>query len=112
MDSIFTKIINREISTDILYEDEYCIAINDLHPQAPIHILVIPKKPLVNLSDATEDDESLLGRLMLVSAKIAKQNSIAQGFRLVVNNGKGAGQSVFHLHLHIMGKKLMTEKSL
>ena len=111
-DSVFTKIINGEIPGDILFEDEQCIVINDIHPQAPVHMLVIPKKPLVSLADAAAEDQSLLGHLMLVAAQMAKQRGIGEGFRLVANNGRGAGQTVFHLHFHVLGRKTMTEQGL
>ena len=111
-DSIFTKIINREISSKIIYEDDLCIAINDTHPQAPIHILVIPKKPLVNLAEAEESDKDLLGHLMLVISKLAHQQGIADGFRVVANNGRGGGQTVFHLHFHLMGRKSFSEQGM
>ena len=101
-DTIFSKIIAREIPADIVYEDELCLAFRDVNPQAPIHILVIPKKPIPRIIDADEDDEKLLGHLCLAANKIAHQEGVGDAFRLVVNNGEGVGQSVFHLHLHIL----------
>ena len=100
--TLFEKIINREISADILYEDEISIVIKDISPQAPTHLLIIPKKVIPKLSDATGEDQNILGHLMLVAGKIAEQLELDETFRLVVNNGAKAGQSVFHLHLHLL----------
>lgn len=101
-ETLFTKIINREISADIVYEDEKCLAFRDINPQAPVHILVIPKNIIPKLHDATEQDGALLGHLLLTASKIAEQAGFAESFRLVVNNGADAGQTVFHLHIHIL----------
>ena len=101
-DTIFTKIINREIPANIIYEDDECLAFHDVNPQAPTHILVVPKTPMARLTDARADDQPLLGHLLLVANKIARDQGIADAFRLVVNNGAGAGQSVFHLHIHLL----------
>lgn len=109
--SIFSRIINREISSDILYEDEQCIVIRDLHPQAPVHLLVIPKKPIESLMQAVEEDAMLLGHLNLIAAKMATKEGL-QGFRLIANNGKAAGQTVFHLHFHVLGGKHYQEAGL
>ena len=103
MSTIFGKIIRREIPADIVHEDELCLAFRDINPQAPVHIQLIPKKEVARLADATPDDQSLMGHLMLTAAKIAEAQGVGDAFRLVVNNGAGAGQSVFHLHLHILG---------
>ena len=100
--TLFEKIINREIPADILYEDELSIVIKDISPQAPTHLLIIPKKVIPKLSDATGEDQNILGHLMLVAGKIAEQLELDEAFRLVVNNGAKAGQSVFHLHLHLL----------
>jgi histidine triad (HIT) family protein len=110
-DSIFTRIINKEIPSDILFEDEHCIAINDLHPQAPVHFLVIPKKPLASLMDASADDAQLLGHLNVVAATLAKERGLT-GFRFIANNGKAAGQTVFHLHYHVLGGRTYQEAGL
>lgn len=107
-ETIFTKIINKEIPADIVYEDEQCLAFRDIQPQAPIHILIIPKKPIVKLSDAEVEDQALMGHLMLVANKVAEQEGVADAFRLVVNNGAAAGQSVFHLHLHVLAGRPMS----
>lgn len=100
--TLFEKIINKEISADILYEDDLAIIINDINPQAPTHLLIIPKKVIPKLSDATAEDKEVLGHLMLLAGKIAEDLGLDETFRLVVNNGAKAGQSVFHLHLHLL----------
>mgnify|MGYP006093092651 FL=1 len=100
-DNIFLKIINKEIPAEILYEDDMAIAFNDISPEAPTHILVVPKKEIKKLSDTSKQDQELLGHLLLVVNKITDKYKI-EDFRVVVNNGTGAGQSVFHLHLHIL----------
>lgn len=102
MSSIFSKIISHEIAADIVYEDEHCLAFRDINPQAPTHVLLIPKKEIARLADAGEEDAALLGHMMLAAGKIARQLGVDDAFRLVVNNGAAAGQSVFHLHLHIL----------
>lgn len=102
MSTLFEKIINREIPADIVYEDDFSLAFKDINPQAPVHILIIPKKPIEKLSDAQSADKELLGHLMLVAGKIASELNLDNTFRIVINNGAGAGQSVFHLHLHMM----------
>ena len=106
-DTLFTKIINREIPADIVYEDELCLAFKDISPQAPMHILIIPKKPIVKVADAQPDEANLIGHLMLKAGDIAKDQGY-DDFRLVTNNGAGAGQSVFHLHIHILGGRPFT----
>jgi len=100
-DNIFLKIINKEIPAEILYEDDMAIAFNDISPEAPIHILVVPKKEIKKLSETSKQDQELLGHLLLVVNKITDKYQI-EDFRIVVNNGTGAGQTVFHLHLHIL----------
>ena len=100
--TLFEKIIDREIPADIIFEDELCIVIKDISPQAPTHLLIIPKKVIPKLSDSTAEDQSILGHLMLVAGQIADQLGLDETFRLVVNNGAKAGQSVFHLHLHLL----------
>ncbi|NPU93788.1 MAG: histidine triad nucleotide-binding protein [Gammaproteobacteria bacterium] len=103
MSTLFSKIIDREIPANIVYEDDLCLAFRDVNPQAPMHILIIPKKPVAMLVDATVDDQALLGHLLLKAGDIAKQEGYGDAFRLVVNNGAKAGQTVFHLHVHILG---------
>jgi len=101
-ETIFNKIIQREIPADIVYEDELCLAFRDISAQAPLHVLLIPKKPIAMLSQADSSDQSTLGHLLQVAPEIAAQEGYADCFRLVVNNGAEAGQTVFHLHLHIL----------
>jgi histidine triad (HIT) family protein len=106
-DTIFSKIIRREIPAQIVYEDEQALAFRDVSPQAPVHILVIPKQPIPKLSEAETGDQALLGHLLLVASKVAAQENLS-GFRLVINNGAEVGQTVFHLHLHILGGRDFT----
>ena len=101
--TIFSKIIDKEMPADIVYEDDLCLAFKDIMPAAPVHILVIPKKPIPRLIDATDEDKLLLGHLNLVAAQVAKDAGIGDSFRLVMNNGAKAGQSVFHIHYHVLG---------
>ena len=100
--TLFEKIINKEIPADILYEDDLSIVIKDINPQAPTHLLIIPKKVIPKLSEAIEEVKQLLGHLMLVAGKMAEKLDLDETFRLVVNNGAKAGHSVFHLHLHLL----------
>lgn len=102
MSTLFTKIIRREIPADIVYEDDLCLAFRDINPQAPTHVLLIPKKEIARLTDAGDGDRELMGDLLLAANKVARQLGVEGAFRLVVNNGADAGQSVFHLHLHIL----------
>lgn len=111
-ETIFAKIVSGEIPTDFVYEDEHCVAINDINPLAPVHVLVIPRKPVVMLSEASAEDQALLGHLMLVVGKVAAQLGVSEGFRLMVNNGEAAGMTVPHLHLHILAGRSMSEGSL
>ena len=101
--TIFAKIIDREIPAKIVHEDEQCLAFHDVAPRAPMHILVVPKKPIPKLADANPEDAPLLGHLLSVASQIAKDQGYGEAFRLVVNNGEAAGQTVFHLHIHVMG---------
>ena len=101
-DNLFRRIISRELPADIVHEDELCLAFRDINPQAPVHILVIRKKPLSMLSAAAPEDEALLGHLLLQAKRIAAEEGVGDAFRLVVNNGAAAGQTVFHLHVHIL----------
>ena len=111
-DSIFTRIMNGEIPSETLYEDDQCICIKDISPKAPTHVLLIPRKPIPRLVDANSEDQALLGHLMVTAGKIAQQLGVGDAFRLIVNNGAAAGQTVFHLHLHILGGKAFTEGNL
>lgn len=101
-ETIFTKIINREIPADIVHEDEFCLAFRDINPQAPVHILIIPKKIMRNLAESESGDKELLGHILLVAHEIAAKEGVADGFRLVLNNGEAAGQEVMHMHFHLL----------
>lgn len=101
-ETIFSKIISKEIPADILYEDDMALAFRDVNPQAPVHFLVIPKKPIEKLSDAHVEDQVLLGHLLLVASRVAAEEGLSD-YRLNVNNGAGASQTVFHLHVHVLG---------
>jgi histidine triad (HIT) family protein len=106
-ETIFSKIISREIPADIVYEDDLALAFRDVHPQAPIHILVIPKQPIPKLADATPEDHALMGHLLLTVKRVAEQVGLSNGYRVVINNGSDGGQTVDHLHLHILGGRHM-----
>ncbi|MBD1926598.1 histidine triad nucleotide-binding protein [Trichocoleus sp. FACHB-90] len=106
-DTIFSKIIRREIPADIVYEDDLALAFKDIQPQAPVHILVIPKKPIPQLADAESQDHALMGHLLLTVKRVAEQAGLSNGYRVVINNGDDGGQTVPHLHLHILGKRQM-----
>ena len=107
-ETLFSKIITREIPANIVFEDEQCLALRDINPQAPVHILVIPKKPIDKIVNATKSDEELLGHLLIVASQIAKDEGYEDAFRLVINNGEGAGQTVFHLHVHLLAGRGFT----
>ena len=100
--TLFQKIIDKEIPADIIYEDDISLVFKDINPQAPTHLLIIPKKPIVKVADASEADKELLGHLMWVAGEVARDIGVEDAFRLVINNGAKAGQSVFHLHLHLL----------
>lgn len=102
-ETLFSKIINRDIPADIVFEDDKCLAFRDIAPQAPMHILLIPKKPIPKVADSELVDQMLLGHLLLKAGEIAKAEGYGDAFRLIVNNGEKAGQTVFHLHMHILG---------
>lgn len=101
--TLFSMIIDREVPADIVYEDDLCVAFNDINPQAPMHVLVVPRKPITKISGATPQDREVLGHLLLKSAEIASQRGCGDAFRMVINNGAGAGQTVFHVHVHVLG---------
>ena len=107
-ETIFQKIINKEIPADIVYEDEEILAFNDINPQAPVHILIIPKKQIATLNDLQEQDAELLGKIILIAAKLAADKGIADdGYRLVFNCNSGGGQEVYHIHCHLIGGRQM-----
>ena len=103
-DNIFAKILRKEIPADVVHEDDDCLAFRDVAPQAPVHILVIPKRPIAKLSDATAEDRAVLGHLLWVAGEVARKEGFAEdGFRTIINNGAKANQTVFHLHVHVLG---------
>ena len=107
-ETIFTKIINRDIPADIIYEDDISLAFTDINPQAPVHFLVIPKRAIATINDLTEDDRELVGHLYLVAAKIAREKGFADdGYRVVMNCGENSGQTVFHIHLHVLAGRAL-----
>ena len=107
--TLFTKIINREIPAKIVYEDDRCLAFRDVNPQAPVHVLLIPKKEIPTMNDVTLEDASLMGHLMTMVPKIAAQEGIAErGYRTVINTNAHAGQTVSHIHIHIIGGRALT----
>ncbi len=110
--TIFSRIIDREIPGTFVYEDEDVVAIRDINPAAPVHILVIPRKPVPSLADLQQEDEALAGRLLLAVGKIARQEGLDGGYRVIVNTGVDGGQTVPHLHLHILGGRALTERML
>jgi len=105
--TLFEKIINRDIAADIIFEDDKSIVIKDIAPQAPTHLLIIPKKAIKMVSSASDSDRQILGHLLLVAKKVAKDIDLKDTFRLVINNGAKAGQSVFHLHIHLLSGRPM-----
>ncbi len=107
-ETIFSKIIRKEISADIVYEDDSVLAFRDISPQAPVHILIIPKKQIPTVNDATPEDERTLGHLFTVAAQLARENDIDEsGYRLTINCNSDGRQEVFHLHMHLMGGRPM-----
>ena len=107
-DTVFGKIARGEMDADIVYQDDAVVAFRDLNPQAPVHILIIPRKPIATLNDVCADDAALVGRLFQVAAKVAAQEGVAeQGYRTVINCNAQAGQTVYHLHLHLLGGRAL-----
>ena len=103
--TIFQKIIDREIPAKLAHEDEHCIAIHDINPQAPVHVLVIPKKLIPRVGEATAADQPILGHLLLTAAALAQKLGLENGYRIVINNGRDGGETVPHLHVHLLGKR-------
>lgn len=106
--TIFDKIISREIPAQIVYEDDLCLAFNDIKPQAPVHVLIIPKKRIASLAEVNEKDGPLLGHLLLVISQLARQLNLDSGYRTVLNTGPDGGQEVNHLHFHLLGKRSLS----
>ena len=107
-DSLFTKILNKKINSEIIYEDDYVFAINDINPIAPIHVLIIPKEQIPTINDLNENNSMIMGRIILAAQKIAQEKNIAEkGYRLILNCNEDGGQTIFHIHCHLLaGKKL------
>src|SRR5580658_5472590 len=106
--TLFQRIIDREIPAKIEHEDDRCIVIHDIKPEAPVHLLIIPKKLIPRLAEATAADEPVLGHLLVVAGELARKLNLANGFRIVVNNGPDASESVPHVHVHLLAKRKMT----
>ena len=103
-DTLFSKIVKKEIPADIVFQDEHVTAFQDINPQAPIHILIVPNKIIPTINDVSSDDEAILGHMIVIAKKIANQTGIAdKGYRLIVNCGEHGNQEVFHLHMHLVG---------
>jgi histidine triad (HIT) family protein len=105
--TLFQKIIDREIPAKVEYEDDRCIVIHDIQPKAPVHLLIIPRKPIARVAEASAADEAILGHLLLVAGDLARKLDLAKGFRIVINNGPDAGEAVPHLHVHLLAKRPM-----
>lgn len=106
--TIFERIIAREIPGKFEYEDDQCVVLHDIEPQAPVHLLIVPKKVIARLAEATVEDEKILGHLLHVAGVVAKKLQLVDGFRIVINNGKHANETVPHLHVHLLAKRQMT----
>lgn len=108
-DNVFAKIIRKEVPAKIVYEDDRALAVRDINPQAPVHILILPKKDIARVAEAAPKDESVLGHLLTVAVEVARREGVAEtGFRLVINNGPHAGEAVPHLHVHLLGGRPMS----
>lgn len=107
METIFSKIISREIPAKIVWENDNCIAFEDINKKAPVHVLIIPKQYLRNVNDLTPDNKGIMADLMYGASEVARTLNVQNAYRLVINNGEGAGQSVFHLHVHLLAGKTM-----
>lgn len=108
MKTVFQRIIDREIPARIEHEDETCIVLHDIEPQAPVHLLIVPKKLIPRIGEATPADQTILGHLLLTAGVVAKKLGLASGFRIVINHGRDACESVPHLHVHLLAKRQMT----
>ena len=107
MPTLFERIVAQEIPARIVHEDEFCLAIYDIQPQAPVHVILFPKKPIPRIAEASAADQPLLGHLLLTAAAVAKKLGLEQGFRLVINNGPHGDETVPHLHVHLLGQRPM-----
>ncbi len=106
--TLFQKIADREIPAKLIHEDAVCVAFHDISPQAPTHVLVVPRKPIARVAEATAEDQATLGHLLLVAAELSRQLNLAKGFRIVINNGPDGGESVPHLHVHLLGGRALS----
>ena len=106
--TLFSKIIDGEIPGDFVHQDDRCVVLRDVNPQAPVHLLVIPRKPIARIAEAVEEDAELLGHLLLLARAIATSEKLEEGFRIVVNNGPDGGESVPHLHVHVLGGRQLS----
>jgi histidine triad (HIT) family protein len=107
MSCLFCKIVEGSIPSTPVYQDEFCYAFADIHPQAPVHVLVAPREHIVSLAETGEDDEAILGHLLRVAAEIARRKGLAKGYRVAINNGADGGQTVDHLHIHLLGGRAL-----
>lgn len=105
--TLFERIIDREISANIIFEDDHCIVFRDINPQAPTHVLVVPRKPIPSLDEVAHDEAELIGHLLLIARRIAADEGLTDGYRVVLNCGSDGGQSVDHLHIHVLGGRKM-----
>lgn len=109
MDCLFCKIVNKDIESDIIFEDEQLIAFNDINPQSPVHVLIIPKKHITTINEVHIDDSELMGQMILTAKKLAKAHNLSEsGYRLVFNINQNGGQEIYHIHLHLLGGRKMT----
>lgn len=106
--TIFERIINREIPARLEHEDDHCVAFHDVNPKAPVHILIVPRKAIARVGEAEDGDRDVLGHLLLVARDLARKHNLAKGFRLVINNGPDGGESVPHLHVHLLAGRPLT----
>jgi len=106
--TLFQKIADREIPAKRIHEDAVCVAFHDISPQAPTHVLVVPRKPIARVAEASAEDQATLGHLLLVAAQLSRQLNLAKGFRIVINNGPDGGESVPHLHVHLLGGRALS----
>jgi histidine triad (HIT) family protein len=105
--TLFQKIADHEIPAKLVHEDAVCVAFYDIAPQAPVHVLVVPRKPIPRIAEATAEDQAILGHLLLVAGQVARQLNLAKGFRIVINNGPDGGETVPHLHVHVLGGRAL-----
>ena len=103
MSTVFSKIIDGEVAAEFIYQDEHLVVINDIYPKAPVHVLMIPRKPIISLDHLNQEDQELIGYMMMKVPEIAAQLNLTDGYRTIINTGKGGGQIIFHLHIHILG---------